>query len=254
LTADSSKDSAELRHLQSLADYSHGNLGSKYIVQLHDNFLHQGPNGRHQCLVFELLGPSVDAVLREYCREKEPVEPETVLKMSKQLLQAVSFIHEAGYAHGGMMSYSHFTIYLSLVVPSFVFMSVTDLIADLSGGNVSFTSKRLSKSAEKDLFEVIGVPQTEPLARQDGKPLAKGLPNQLVQAASWLNWDDEDDEDLRIIDLGEAFRKGAEPRELAQPGSLRAPETIFTNRFDYRVDLWRAGIMVVPLELSKEKH
>lgn len=107
----------------------------------------------------------------------------------------------------------------------------------------------MSKLAENDLVEVLGAPKTELLLREDGKPLAKGLPTQLVEAAKWLGWDDEDDEDLRIIDLGEAFRKGAEPAKLAQPGSLRAPETIFTDRFDFRVDLWRAGIMVMISDL-----
>lgn len=74
----------------------------------------------------------------------------------------------------------------------------------------------------------------------------------MVKAASWLDWGDEDEEDLRVIDLGEAFHKGAEPAKLAQPGALRAPETIFTSRFDYRVDLWRAGIMVSRFLLLEE--
>ena len=57
--------------------------------------------------MFELLGPSVDAVLRDYNRERECLEPETVLRMSRQLLQAIAYIHEAGYAHGGMVAYSY---------------------------------------------------------------------------------------------------------------------------------------------------
>lgn len=97
---------------------------------------------------------------------------------------------------------------------------------------------------ESSLFKVLGAPESVELARLDGKPLDKGLPNQLVKAASWDDWIDEDDEDLRIIDLGEAFLQGAEPTALAQPGSLRAPETIFNDSFDYRIDLWRAGLMV----------
>jgi hypothetical protein len=72
----------------------------------------------------------------------------------------------------------------------------------------------------------------------------RGLPTELVKAASWEEWIEEDDEDIRIIDLGETFIQGAEPAKLAQPGHLKAPETIFTDTFDYRVDLWRAGIMV----------
>jgi len=103
---------------------------------------------------------------------------------------------------------------------------------------------------ETDLFEVTGAPQVEELVRIDGKPLDKGLPNQLVRTVSWDDWIDEDDEDLRIIDLGEAFLQGAEPKKIPQPGPLRAPETIFMDSFDYRLDLWRAGCVVRSLCLN----
>lgn len=103
LAADRSGTAHELRNLQSLAERGRGSLCSKYIVHLQDTFLHQGPNGRHRCLVFELLGPSVDAVLRNYSDDGETLMAETVLKMSRQLLQAIASIHEAGYAHGGMV-------------------------------------------------------------------------------------------------------------------------------------------------------
>jgi hypothetical protein len=52
------------------------------------------------------------------------------------------------------------------------------------------------------------------------------------------------------LTLGEAFLKGAEPKILAQPQDLRVPETILTDSYDYRVDLWRAGIMVRTLYLK----
>jgi serine/threonine-protein kinase SRPK3 len=115
--------------------------------------------------------------------------------------------------------------------------------------NVAFTCNGLSQLTEEKLFEVLGAPKSEELVRQDGKPLDEGVPNQLVKTAGWDNWVEEDDEDLRIFDLGEAFLKGAEPKILAQPRQLKVPETIFTDSYDYRLDLWRAGIMVRILRL-----
>lgn len=58
-----------------------------------------------------------------------------------------------------------------------------------------------------------------------------GLPTQLVKAAEWIEWIDEVDEDIRLLDFGESFLQGQEPQKLAQPGSLRVPETIFTDFF-----------------------
>lgn len=55
---------------------------------------------------------------------------------------------------------------------------------------------------------------------------------------------DEDEEDIRLIDWGESFRRGEEPEELSQPVDIKAPEIIFADRLDYRVDLWSAGLVV----------
>lgn len=127
-------------------------------------------------------------------------------------------------------------------------------MADLSGRNIALACTFLSQLTQNDLVEVLGPPESEALARLDGNPLEKGLPNRLVKAAGRDDWIDEDDEDLRIIDLGESFLQAAEPQTLAQPGSLQAPETIFTNSFDYRVDLWRAGCVVRALHLNFQRR
>lgn len=55
---------------------------------------------------------------------------------------------------------------------------------------------------------------------------------------------DEDEEDIRLIDWGESFRRGKKPEELSQPVDIKAPEIIFADKFDYRVDLWSAGLVV----------
>ena len=51
---------------------------------------------------FELLGPTVDAIVREIHEGGDVLDPDIILRMSEQLLEAIAFIHEVGYAHGGM--------------------------------------------------------------------------------------------------------------------------------------------------------
>ncbi|KAJ5962603.1 hypothetical protein N7501_007544 [Penicillium viridicatum] len=215
ITTANSSISRELQNLNFLERQSRRGLASNYIVQLLDAFTHKGPNGVHQCLVFELLGPSVDKVLSDYHESQDELDPETVLRISTQLLKAVRFIHSAGMCHG-----------------------------DISGRNIAFSCTHLSKQTEEQLFDVLGFPEIEPLKRIDGTPLGNELPAQLIKAAEWTEWIDEDDEDIRLLDFGESFYQGQEPPKLAQPGSLRVPETIFTDCFDYRVDLWRTGCMI----------
>lgn len=101
MRADTSQGSRELYHLNLLADRSLGKPSAKYIVSVLDSFTHEGPNGTHLCIVFELLGPSVDKVVDDYYSFGDDLETDIILRMSEQLLEAVSLIHEAGMGHGG---------------------------------------------------------------------------------------------------------------------------------------------------------
>lgn len=101
MTDESAEKSQELRNLHALSNSSQDGLVAHYIVQLLDEFSHQGPNGTHQCLVFELLGPTVAYIVEDFYANDEKLEPETILRISEQLLQATAFIHRAGLAHGG---------------------------------------------------------------------------------------------------------------------------------------------------------
>lgn len=95
MTANSA-ESLELQYLRLLEKHSGGNLSSIYIVRLLGDFTHDGPNGAHQCFASELLGPTIDMVLRDYSEGKNKLEPEEILRMSTQLLKAVKFIHSTG--------------------------------------------------------------------------------------------------------------------------------------------------------------
>jgi serine/threonine protein kinase len=101
-TAESSKVSGEIEILRALRE----SAASTYIVKLIDDFVHQGPNGEHQCLVFELLGPTIDSVLADYAEVEDHFDTEISLKIPTQLLQGIASIHAAGYVHGGLIKHA----------------------------------------------------------------------------------------------------------------------------------------------------
>ena len=206
------------------------------VVQLLDSFIHKGPNGSHQCLVFELLGPAVETVVLDYAGGGDHLDAETIIGITRTLLKTLSAMHRAGYAHGGLLP--------PPLLSSLPWNADFDLMIDVSGANMAFTTGQLATLNPRALFEVIGPPETEKLVRLDKKPLAPGMPEQLIKKTLWDDWIDEDEEDVRLIDLGEAFPLDKPPAKLAEPGGLQAPEGIFTGKFDYRVDLWRAGCTV----------
>lgn len=97
---------------------------------------------------------------------------------------------------------------------------------------------------KKQLIDVIGSPQREPLSRVDGHPLEPNKPRELTETAPWDGWVDEDKESIRLIDFGESFFCEIDSRNISQSSDQKVPESIFEKRLDYKADLWRAGIIV----------
>lgn len=92
------------------------NTTCENIVQLLDDFVHAGPNGYHQCLVFELLGPTVNVMVDDEYEADERLDVEIVIRITVQLLQSIEFIHNAGFAHGGTFKQIFFTSNTSDVI------------------------------------------------------------------------------------------------------------------------------------------
>lgn len=119
---------------------------------------------------------------------------------------------------------------------------------DISAGNVAFTCNSLLNDEDDDLLD----PLSEVYVAHPwpDKPLpSPHLPRQLVRTAKWNLWEDETDEDVRLVDWGSAFPAGGTvPAEaLAQPIDLRSPETFFVGSCDRRHDAWRAGCVMFVL-------
>ena len=99
---------------------------------------------------------------------------------------------------------------------------------------------------EKEFMDALGKPEIGHVQRTDGKPLGDGVPEYIVRPAvfrspSWLS------HEIKIIDFGESFLQSSVPQILHTPLAVRAPEIIFKNPLDYRVDLWSMGCLVSPI-------
>lgn len=238
--ADRSSDKQELQVLQRLQRCHNPGAGAQCVVQLLDAFTHRGPNGSNQCLVLELLGPTLGSLIRDAYDCDGRLEPDVIVQSSVQLLQAVGFVHEVGFAIGGRL--------VSMSFDRTLAASLADInLLDISAYNVAVYNARLPHLSEVEIFEALGPPEHDELRRIDRHPLGPGLPKQLIRSTQWCGWpldDEENDEDIRIIDLGEAFDINTSVISLAQPPDLQAPEAVFANQLDYRQDLWKMGLVV----------
>jgi len=80
-----------------------GETGSQHVTQLLDHFHIEGPNGKHECLVLEFLGPSVTNILD--MRFNDERLPGTLAKTSvQQALVGLAYLHKYNIGHGGTAS------------------------------------------------------------------------------------------------------------------------------------------------------
>ncbi|KAK9366188.1 protein kinase [Lipomyces kononenkoae] len=72
--------------------------GRHYVSHLLDGFQHEGPNGKHVCFVFDVLGHHLDFQSAKYEDGKLPVKAVKVI--ARQLLLGLDFLHrECGIIH-----------------------------------------------------------------------------------------------------------------------------------------------------------
>ena len=100
--------SNEARILQRLSSISAKHEGQCHLRKLTDYFVHDGPNGRHQCLVFVVDGVSVPALFGRYGGTTR-LPGRLAWELSKQITLALDCLHSNGVAHGGEI-YLSFTL------------------------------------------------------------------------------------------------------------------------------------------------
>jgi len=64
---------------------------SKFIATLHDSFFHAGPNGRHMCMVFSMLGCNLLSVIKAHNYRGIPLH--VVKKMIQGCCMGLDFLH-----------------------------------------------------------------------------------------------------------------------------------------------------------------
>ncbi|KAF4483451.1 CMGC SRPK kinase [Fusarium agapanthi] len=218
ITISEVEESGELKILRALSTLPIHHPGSSHVNQLLDYFTLVGPNGSHDCLVLELVGPNVADIVELHCKDDRL--PSKLAKVfAKQALQGLDFLAVNDIGHGDLHTRN-----LALVVSDLNFLNEEDFIARL------------------------GKPKTGPVSRSDGGPLAHSVPTQIIQPAFFRRRDIMlSCPSIKIIDFGEAFFSDNAPSTLHTPLPVRAPEVVFGDQLDRRVDLWSAGCLIFEL-------
>ncbi|KAG6081587.1 hypothetical protein E4U15_002823 [Claviceps sp. LM218 group G6] len=218
ITKSEVEESRELKVLRALSALPQNHPGSAHVNRLLDHFTLIGPNGTHDCLVLELLGPNVQDIVQRRCKGSR-LSSKLAKVFAKQALQGLDFLAINNIGHGDLHAQN-----LAMVVPD------------------------LDSLTEEDFVARLGKPQTSAVTKKDGGPLPHNIPSQLVWPASFQRPDTTPScPSIKIIDFGEAFLSDNAPSTLNTPLYLQAPEIVFGDQLDRRVDLWSAGCLIFEL-------
>jgi non-specific serine/threonine protein kinase len=99
----------ELSILEKLSSLASVDPKSQHVTVLLDEFQHEGPNGKHQCLVFEVMGATAASLVEELPKNKPKMYgkvsryPKWVAKrILLHSLRGLAFLHRSGVVHGDM--------------------------------------------------------------------------------------------------------------------------------------------------------
>ena len=191
--ADRTGKNNEIKIHHHLASRSGTHPGSAHVITILDHFQIQGPNGEHDVVVSQIVGPHLEAM------SYDDAVKEDRGSLVYQVMVGTSSLHHPGVAHGGSVN-SHAN------------RSTThgcDL--DLHWGNIAFEVSDFDGMPEKNVIRTLGTPFCEPLITEDHRRQTESLPKYVVIAAKLEDHVKRDPLRLKIIDLGE--------------GSLRLPHT-----------------------------
>ncbi|KAF2001758.1 kinase-like protein [Amniculicola lignicola CBS 123094] len=204
MVAKASNTNTELAILNHLSKLAPEDTKSQRVNVLLDAFQHQGVNGKHQCLVFELMGATANSKVEELPENKPKMYGKRqryprwmAKKLLVHALRGLAFLHENGIVHG-----------------------------DMQPGNLLFSMKDI-EHAEEDTLKQDETHTAIPIHRLDRKtdrwaPSTLYLKQPLydyVELGSKLC--------VKISDLGSAFWSTNPPNDTVTPISLCAPELTF---------------------------
>ncbi|KAJ0158040.1 Serine/threonine-protein kinase SRPK [Colletotrichum tanaceti] len=207
------KDIFEREILKCLRDGDRKQLGYSHVCHLVDDFEHEGPNGTHVCLVFELIGETLRSFGAWFTDSMIPNQ--VMRRFTIQLLLALDFAHEHNVIHTDIQ-------------PNNIFVKMRDCTLIESGYLVKVAIPQQDRSEER--YTVL-----------PSRPLRQ----------YYFNEDDRFDHfDIALGDWGVSSWTDKHLTEKIQPVALRAPEVLIGAPWDAAVDMWNLGAIVLELFLA----
>ncbi|KAI0852800.1 kinase-like domain-containing protein [Daldinia vernicosa] len=223
MTAEESIESCpELRIMEILSDVSRQELEDNYITIPHEYFWLQGPNGRHLCLVSDILGPSL---FRNSPLGVGIYTPKVLTDLAFQVSKGLQYLHKKGICHG-----------------------------DLRPGNVLMQLHQYSllEISDSQLDRYLGPREYEPLQTRSGaNPMPHG-PKYLALPASLDKLEAKcRTNQVALIDFSHSFCNSTPPVSSRWHRQYAGPELLFTKTLSgFPQDIWGLACTIYEIKLQ----
>ncbi|KAI9926334.1 hypothetical protein MW887_004098 [Aspergillus wentii] len=217
LKADASTNSNEASTLLELAESSHP--GKRHVIELLDSFTHDGPNGRHLCLVLPVMVSDGQGM----ADAGKPHQVGCVRAIARQLVLGLDFLHSLGIVHCDLQ-------------PANIMVSLDETI---------YTEQLLEP------------PEFRPVRWLEGMERDDSAPEYLVTSQRPRGQLDDADFATLMIKIGDlgggirvknALSTASRCNEWpVTPTAIAAPELVNRGIWDASIDIWALGCLIFEL-------
>ncbi|TVY36532.1 Serine/threonine-protein kinase [Lachnellula occidentalis] len=193
--------------------------GYRYISTLQDHFTLDGPNGSHVCLVFKLIGESLQTFKKRFPGGLIPFE--LAIHIANQLTDALAYAHSCGVIHTDIKADN-----IMFQIPDGSLSDLTEFVDDIESKIVP-----LEATAAQEDYAII---PTQDLREEYLTPNSTGAFNVLTL-------------DIALSDWGVSSWTTNHLCETIQPILLRAPEVMIGAPWGPAVDFWNLGCLVTEM-------